>query len=121
MTNIVRLSFVAVLAFLSAASYNPPSAIAAAPTNVVAAVCALQSNPEALADLQKNPKYAGVICPSSSAKPVAATTNKHTQAKQIAKAGPNTNPPAGKTLDNTPSGPFGFLLRNDWSDVGLLG
>lgn len=119
MIDIARLSSVTLLAFLSATYYNPTPAMAApSRAEKQRVVCALRSNPELLTVLRKSPDYQGLTCDPAQTKPAVA---KSVPMKQMVATDPTSAPSGTNSKDSAPSSPISYLLRNDWSDVGLLG
>lgn len=121
MTNILRIPFVVASAFASVAFFaSAPAMAAPSPAEKQQVVCALRANPELLAVLQKSSDYQGVACGQQTAAKPAASAPKPDHTKRAAVTEPANQPP-GKVPAKSPPDPLGYLLRNDWSDVGLLG
>lgn len=121
MTNIVRFISCAFV-FLSLVIFGSASATAApSAEEIQKVVCNLRSNPDLITILQKSPDYQGVTCKQRAAVKPVAQAPQPAQPRQTAGTAPSAEPPAGKIQDNVPPDPYGILLRNDWSDVGLLG
>jgi hypothetical protein len=90
-------------------------------------ICDSHPTSKALADdKKKHPELKDITCPDTTAdataKPAAAPNKPSDRAPvQVASQGdPKKNPPPDNGSPKT-KGPFSLLLRNDWTDAGLLG
>ncbi len=89
-------------------------------------VCGLHPDARSLAALEReHPKLKDVTCNNATAdataKPVPAPAPARTAGKGVTQTAPKrTDQPSGNGSP-TVKGPFSLLVRNDWTDAGLLG